>query len=47
VKKAVLLVAPLLALLMLVPLLIALVVAGIITPAALSTGVAPIGWTPC
>jgi cell wall-associated NlpC family hydrolase len=37
VKKAVLLVAPLLALLMLVPLLIALVVAGIITPAALST----------
>ena len=38
-KKAVLLVAPLLALLMLVPLLIALVVAGIITPAALSTAV--------
>jgi hypothetical protein len=37
VKKAVLLVAPLLALLMLVPLLIALVVAAIITPAALST----------
>jgi hypothetical protein len=37
VKKAVLLVAPLLALLMLLPLLIALVVAGIITPAALST----------
>jgi hypothetical protein len=42
VKKVVLLVAPLLALLMLVPLLIALVVAGIITPAALSTmGCAP------
>jgi hypothetical protein len=37
VKKVILLVAPLLALLMLVPLLIALVVAGIITPAAVGT----------